>query len=237
MYALTIAIASLAGLAVGMLARPLVFACSVPEDEPPRSHCPGCGESLPRRSSAAALLGRCGTCGQRIPPAALLPEVAGAAAFAGIAASGSTGWLAAAQYWFAACGLALVLVDVAVHRLPDVLTRPAVLGTLALLAGGALGRDWSSFVRAVLAAAAVTAVYLVLTFAGLGGGDLKLAPAIGALLGWSSWSAVLQGAAAGFVLIALFGLAQWLLRRAKRGDELAFGPFMVCGALAVSVLT
>ncbi|MGW4890718.1 prepilin peptidase [Kitasatospora sp. NPDC004240] len=159
------------------------------------------------------------------------------AAFAAIAASGSTGWLAAAQYWFAACGMALVLVDIAVHRLPDILTRPTVIGTLALLGGGALSGGWSSFIRALLAAVAVTGVYLLLTYVSLGGGDLKLAPAIGALLGWSGWSAVVQGFAAAFVLVFLYALAQWILRRAKRGDEFAFGPFMVCGALAVSVLT
>ncbi|MCX4826005.1 hypothetical protein OG883_40735 [Streptomyces sp. NBC_01142] len=55
----------------------------------------------------------------------------------------------------------------------------------------------------------------------MGLGDVKLAPAIGALLGWSSWTNVWWGTAAG----------------RDRRSQIAFGPFMAIGALAVSLTT
>lgn len=231
------AVALLAGLAAGAAARPLIFARAVPIGEPNRRTCPSCDAdylSPGLRGRLRATTGRCPSCKAKAGPAAWLPELLTGAAFAALAATGATGWIGAAQYWLLACGAALALIDLAVHRLPNVLTLPASAGTILLITGAALAGESGSLWRALAGAAAVTTVYL---FTRAGGGDIKLAPAVGALLGWSSWTAVLWGTLAGFLLGATSGLALMLLGKATRKTELAFGPYMILGALAVSSLS
>ncbi|WP_329231965.1 MULTISPECIES: prepilin peptidase [Streptomyces] len=119
--------------------------------------------------------------------------------------------MAAAQYWLAACGIAL---------------------TLLLLAGAALAGEPGEIGRT----AAVAAVFLFLSlFAGMGLGDVKSAPAIGALLGWTRWQTVLWGTAVGFAVGAACAVALLLTGRGRR-EQVAYGPFMLVGALGVSVL-
>jgi prepilin signal peptidase PulO-like enzyme (type II secretory pathway) len=80
--------------------------------------------------------GRCPVCDEHFGPRRLVPEAAAAIAFAAIAVRGASGRFAAAQYWVAVCGVTLALIDLAVQRLPNVLTLPAwchlVLGARAL---------------------------------------------------------------------------------------------------------
>ncbi|MFE3558700.1 prepilin peptidase [Streptomyces sp. NPDC059193] len=157
--------------------------------------------------------------------------------FAAIAIAGATGWFAAAQYWLAACGIALALVDLAVQRLPDVLTLPACAGTLLLLTGAALVGEPGSLGRAAAAAAAVTAIFIILAVvANLGLGDVKLAPATGALLGWHSWTSLWWGTVAGFLIGAVYAMVLLAAGRDRRA-HVAFGPFMIIGALTVSAAT
>ncbi|MFI1259262.1 prepilin peptidase [Streptomyces netropsis] len=237
----TIAVAFAAGLLAGAAARPLIFARAVPVGEPPRTRCPGCDTALLATGRRGRLLpgirGRCGACRQRIPPAPAVPELLAGLGFAAIAATGTTGWTAAAHYWLAACGVALVLIDVTVKRLPDVLTLTASAGTLLLLAGASFTGEPGSLARALAAAAALGAGYLVLAFAGMGMGDVKLAPAAGALLGWHSWPAVITGTFIGFLLGAVAAAALVVTGRAHRKQQLAFGPFLLAGALGISLLT
>ncbi|WP_063803906.1 prepilin peptidase [Streptomyces canus] len=238
MPVLRVAVAFVSGILVGAAMRPMVFARSVPRGEPLRTACPACGTVLlPSAGGTLQLVrGRCAACRERIPPAPGVSEVLTAVVFASLAAFGMTGWTAAAHYWLAACGIALVMIDVAVHRLPDVLTLPASAGTLVLLAGAAVAGEPGSLTRALAAAAALGGVYLLLVAGGMGMGDVKLAPAVGALLGWHSWSAVILGTFAGFALAAAFSVVLLATRRATRKDHVAFAPFVLGGALVVSAL-
>ncbi|WP_374103596.1 prepilin peptidase [Streptomyces sp. ISL-86] len=129
----------------------------------------------------------------------------------------------------------LALVDLAVHRLPDVLTLPlaaltaAALGAAALLPGAA-----GSWRLALLGGAALGGAYLVLFLinpAGLGFGDVKLALALGVALGWYGWGVWAVGAFLGFAYGAMYGLG--LVLRGPGGHKQAFpfGPFMAAGAL------
>ncbi|PRH76279.1 prepilin peptidase, partial [Streptomyces solincola] len=139
--------------------------------------------------------------------------------------------------WLAAAPVAVVLasVDAAVHRLPDPLTLPLAAGLPALLGAAALLPGHAgSWTGALLGAAALGAGYAVLFLvnpAGLGFGDVKLAPALGAALGWYGWDVLFAGAFAGFLLGGAYGLALVLLRRADRRSAIPFGPFMLGGAL------
>ncbi|MCX4826163.1 A24 family peptidase [Streptomyces sp. NBC_01142] len=239
MSVLSVALSAAVGALAGAVARPVVFARSVPAPASWRSSCPHCGSTVIGRRPLPLLpvSGRCPTCTERIGPPALSAEILAAAVFAAVAAGGASGWVAAAQYWLAACGIALALIDLAVQRLPDVLTLPACAGTLLLLTGAALAGGPGSLGRAAAAAGVLTAVFLLLAiFTGMGLGDVKLAPAVGALLGWSSWTNVWWGAAAGFVVGAVCAAAL-LAAGCDRRSQIAFGPFMVIGALAVSLTT
>ncbi|MBT2476341.1 prepilin peptidase, partial [Microbacterium sp. ISL-103] len=66
---------------------------------------------------------------------------------------------------------------------------------------------------------------------GMGGGDVKLAAVIGLILGWHSWQALAVGAASAFVLAALYAMVLMALRRADGSTRIAFGPWMIVGAL------
>lgn len=104
-----------------------------------------------------------------------------------------------------------------------------VVITIATVADGAP----ANLGRSVGAACALFVVFLALhamSPAGFGGGDVKLGFGTGALLGWFSWSTLLQGALAAFVLN---GLVAIVLLAATRGRlrELPFGPSIAIGAL------
>ncbi|NGN70214.1 prepilin peptidase, partial [Streptomyces sp. A7024] len=130
----------------------------------------------------------------------------------------------------------LCLVDLAVQRLPDVLTLPLAGGILAALGVVALlGAGDGSWLGALLGAVVLFACYAVLFLInprGMGFGDVKLALACGAVLGWYGWGVLFTGTVVGFVCGALYGLGLVLARKGGRKTALPFGPFMVAGAFA-----
>jgi leader peptidase (prepilin peptidase) / N-methyltransferase len=71
--------------------------------------------------------------------------------------------------------------------------------------------------------------------AGIGWGDVKLSGLLGLYLGWIGLFALAIGLAAGFVLAALAGLALIAGGRATRKSQIAFGPYMLAGSLAVII--
>ncbi|MCZ4122041.1 prepilin peptidase [Streptomyces sp. H39-S7] len=132
-------------------------------------------------------------------------------------------------------GVLLARIDLAVFRLPDVLTLPALAATAALLGAAALlpGHE-GSWPRALLGGVVLGAVYFLLFLinpAGMGFGDVKLAPTLGLALGWYGWPMLFAGTFAGFVLGAVAGLVLLATRRANRKTPMPFGPFMLIGAL------
>ncbi|MFI7383289.1 prepilin peptidase [Streptomyces sp. NPDC049813] len=133
-------------------------------------------------------------------------------------------------------GVLLATVDFAVHRLPDVLTLSlAGLALLALGVAAALPEPGGSWRGALLGAAGLGGGYLVLLLIyppGIGFGDVKLALGLGAALGWYGWGVLFVGAFAGICLNGLYAGVLVVARRAARGSELPFGPFMLVGACA-----
>ncbi|MFD5506335.1 prepilin peptidase [Streptomyces sp. NPDC127051] len=131
--------------------------------------------------------------------------------------------------------LLLGIVDLAVQRLPDVLTLPLAGALAAGLGGAALvpgaGGSWTG---ALIGGGALAGAYLLLYLlnpAGLGFGDVKLALALGVTLGWYGWGVWVAGAFLGFLYGALYGLALVLRGPGGRRTAFAFGPFMAAGAL------
>jgi leader peptidase (prepilin peptidase)/N-methyltransferase len=222
---------AIAGLLAGATLRGVVVRLSVPQGEVPRTTCPRCGVALPR---IAAL--RCAGCRARFGPVPLL-ELACAAVVAALAGRFAGTPEVAAFCVLGALGIALAAIDLQVQRLPDLLTLPAYPALLALLGVAALvGHDAWPLARAVLGCLALGGTYLLLALirpGGIGGGDIKLAGLAGLALGWLGWRAVLGGAALGFVLAAVTGLAMLAARRVTLRSHISFGPFLVTAVLVV----
>ena len=143
-------------------------------------------------------------------------------------------WELPAFLVLAGVAVLLTVIDVQHRKLPNRVLLPAgVVGALLLTGAAALTDDWPALLRAGIAAAVLFAVYLILALISprsLGMGDVKLAGLLGLHLGWLGWSAVLVGAAAGFVAQALVALVLLAGRRVGLRGELPFGPAMLLGA-------
>ena len=202
----------------------------------PGSRCPGCGTRDPAdpqhpSGQLVAPAGRCAKCRQGISLRYPLVEAATAALFVAVTARlGVTRALPAFLY-LAAIGVALALIDVDVQRLPDAIVLPSYLVGLALLllrsglgAAGPGAAGHGGAVGLLLPAGADPSGWH-------GYGDVKLAGLLGLYLGWLGWSAVLVGTFAGFVFGGLVGAGLLVTGRATRKSAIAFGPYMLAGAM------
>ncbi|WP_354642120.1 A24 family peptidase [Kitasatospora camelliae] len=218
-------IGALAGAVLGLAAAPVLRAAAtryaVPYGEPPRVCCAGVRPLPPS--------GRCSGCGERGGPRPGSVELVAAAVGAALGAVAS--WPAGAVLvWAGLLGVVLGFVDAAVHRLPDALTLSLAAGTAVLLL--AVEHRGEVLLRCLLAAAVLGLVYGGLALlVPIGLGDAKLAPALGALLGWYGWDAVLRGQLYAVLLAGGWAVVLLATRRAGRGDALPFGPFLLAGAL------
>ena len=144
----------------------------------------------------------------------------------------------AAYLWLGAVGLTLAVIDLDCLRLPDRLTLPSYPVGLALLAAASTD-DWGALGRAVLAAVVVGGAALLLALVahggGLGLGDVKLLGLLGLFLGWLGWGKVVLGVAAGVAIGALAAVVLLVLRRAGLKDHMAFGQWLIAGALVAVV--
>ena len=158
-----------------------------------------------------------------------------AALFVLISAVFGPTWSLPAYLFLAAVAVVLTVIDLRHHLLPNSLVLPSLWMGFLLLALAAAGEGaWGALLRAVLGALALFAVYLVLALvspAGLGMGDVKLAAVLGLFLGYQGWGALFVGALLASVVGAVVGLAVLALRRGGLRSDVPFGPSMLAGAL------
>lgn len=146
------------------------------------------------------------------------------------------GWLVvAAHIVLLGIGGWLTVIDVRTHRLPNRIVLPT-LGAVLALAGidAAATGQASAVTRSLLGMVILGGFYAALRLLGregMGGGDVKLAAAIGVVLGWHGWQQLAVGAASAFVLGALYATVLIMLRRASGSTRIAFGPWMIIGAV------
>lgn len=157
-----------------------------------------------------------------------------------------------AVYWPAAgwllfLGVTLSIIDLRHHRLPDRLTLPGlpVLMVTLLLPAITEGR-WDAWGRALAGAAVLYGIYLLgWLFAGMGYGDVKLAPTVGAIAAWLGWEHLAVGLVASLAVAVVAGAVASGVKatRVQRGQRwsslrsmpLAFGPAMFVGTLVAVV--
>ncbi|WP_338077078.1 prepilin peptidase [Cellulomonas hominis] len=231
------------GLLIGSFLNVVVW--RVPRGESvvsPPSACPRCGRRVRSRDNVPVLSwlllrGRCRDCHAPIAVRYPLVEAGTALAFAAVGWWVGPSWELPAMLYLAAVSIALALIDLDVHRLPDAIVLPSYPVAVALLALAALDPggepEWHAFVRALLGAVALLVFYMVVRLvypAGMGLGDVKLAGVLGLYLGWAGWSSVVVGWFAAFVLGGVFSLVLVLLGSAGRKTRIPFGPWMLLGA-------
>lgn len=229
-------------LAVTPLLRWAVVAHSVRAGRPWRRSCPRCGTPVGPAGSlgSVAPTARCGVCRQRLGPPPWTLELLTIVAAAALVWARPAGWQLAGYAWWAALGVVLLFVDLAVQRLPARLSYAAAGGLLILLAVDAMaGQGWQPWTRAVLGALATAAVIglCALLLPGLvGWGDVRYALAIGAAATWVSWLALYAAAFLSTLAAALVGLGLIAGRKATFASHLALGPFLFGGTLAAVTL-
>jgi leader peptidase (prepilin peptidase)/N-methyltransferase len=242
---LWLAVGGAVGASAGPIVRAAIFAHSVPPDASWRSCCPICDNALVRGgwrllTSPLRPSGRCSTCRARIGPPAGTIEVIGALIVGALAGLLGPHPATLALAWAGLVGLALGFVDVAVHRLPDRLIGTGVVGALALFAiATAAGASPHRLLTAVLCGLATGAVYFAIVFItprGMGLGDAKLAVLTGLVTGWFGAWATVYGFLLGMILAGVVGVSLLVSRRVGRRDAIAYGPFMLLGALAAILL-
>jgi leader peptidase (prepilin peptidase)/N-methyltransferase len=144
--------------------------------------------------------------------------------------------------YLAIVGVPLAFIDARLCRLPDLATLPSypacllLLGVAAPFVTGGPGRFGHALIGMV-AAVGFFALLLVLSPAGIGLGDVKLAGPLGAYLGWLGAAAFVTGLMAAWLLAALTALALLLTRRATRKTQIPFGPFLIAATLGVVLLS
>jgi len=205
----------------------------------PRSRCGACGhqirwyENIPLLSWLA-LRARCSACKTPISVRYPLVELATGVVFAGLSwkygAQPSTLVMCAA----AALMLAMGLIDHDTKYLPDDLTYPLMwigLGAAALGWTVPLPAAFWGLVAGFVPLWLLSVGYRMLRGVnGMGGGDLKLLAALGALLGWQAILPII-------LISSIVGLCVNVPRKFLAGDadgtQYPFGPFLVGGGLIV----
>jgi leader peptidase (prepilin peptidase)/N-methyltransferase len=208
----------------------------------PRSRCPHCGhaiawyENLPL-VSWLALRGRCRDCKAPISVRYPLVELATAVCFGLI--GHALGASAAGLAWsaFAACLIALALIDWDTTLLPDSMTIPLVWAGLIAAQMGWTGIRldtalWGAVAGYLSLWSIVMLFWLVTGKVGMGHGDFKLFAALGA---WFGWPALVPIVLCASVAGAVIGLVIKIRGSLREGGVFPFGPFLVAGAALYAV--
>lgn len=237
-FAATAVLAGLVGLCVGSFLNVVIYRLPLGISlAAPPSHCPVCGYRLRWYDNIPVLSylmlgGKCRHCHAHISLRYTLVELANTAL-----------WLGAAFLWRGNILMALVaaaassvaictfFIDLEHGIIPD--RFPVMLGILAIPA--ALLDSFDAWYAHLIGAAVGFAVFWLVGFAvskkigreALGGGDIKLALAAGAFLGWKRFLVMM--------LVASVSGSVWMLMRRRRDGEsreTPFGPFLAVGFLA-----
>ena len=195
----------------------------------PPSHCPHCGERLRALDlvpvlSYLFLRGRCRYCREMISPRYMLVELLCAVLFLGVYMRYGLTMQTLAGCVFSIILLAAAFIDIDQGIIPDRLTYPGIVLGL-LLSFWTLG-----FLPSLYGTLAFGGLMFAIAFisnGGMGGGDIKMAGAIGAFTGIAGSAVTLIMAS---LLGAVFGLGVIAVKKSGRRTPIKFGPFLALSA-------
>jgi len=248
MIGIVLALAAVLGLSIGSFLNVVIY--RVPAGKSivaPPSACPNCDHQIGARDniplvSWLVLRGKCRNCATPISVRYPLVEAGTALFFVLVALLyapalvDSTGALTAVAnllvlssfLYLCAISVALAMIDVEVHRLPNSIVLPAyIVAAVTLTVASFITGDYAQLLRAGIGMAALALLYFVIAVAypgGMGFGDVKLAGVLGAYLGWAGWGALITGSLLAFLLGGIFGLVLVLLKRKNRKSGVDRNP-------------
>jgi leader peptidase (prepilin peptidase) / N-methyltransferase len=205
----------------------------------PPSACPSCAHPIRSRDNVPIvswmlLGGRCRDCSAAVSLRYPAVEAATGLLFAALAAAYGPSAVLPALLYVAAAGVALTLIDLDHHRLPDAIVLPSYPVLVVLLAVAGLATADPPVLRALLSTGIWLAVYAALWSGtrgrGMGLGDVKLSGLLGLLLGWLGWGPSVLGLFGGFAVGSVIGLVLIASGRLDRRTPVPHGPFMLVGA-------
>lgn len=236
-----IAFTTILGLLIGSFLT--VVADRVPRGKSivsPGSTCGECGLELGPLDlvpvlSWLVLRGRCRRCGAKIGAEPLIIEIATASLFVAFAIKLDVSWELVAYCVLAGGLVALSWIDLQTKRLPrEIIYATAAIGVPLLCVGSLVRREPQRLWMMLLGAAIELAVMGLIYFAsrgGMGDGDVRLSPLLGAYLGWLNPGLVGVGLFLGFLFGAIVGVGTMVAGRGGRKTAIPFGPFLALGTL------
>jgi leader peptidase (prepilin peptidase)/N-methyltransferase len=181
-----------------------------------------------------------GLAGQFRSPRRVIVVVTTVALYAGTVLRFGGDWVVPAYLVFFTSLVAISAIDFDRQIIPNRIVYPTIFLSVPLLVLAALAQgEWNLLRHALIGAALAWGALLVVHLispAGMGFGDVRLAFVLGLFLGWISLRHVLSGLFLGVLLLSVLGVLLWAFRIRSLKDHMAFGPFLAAGAaLAVFV--
>ena len=211
----------------------------------PGSACGACGLRLGPRDlvpvfSWLVLGGKCRRCRTSIGIEPLVLELTTCGLFVAMAVHFDRVAETIAFCTLSAGLVALSWIDLKTKRLPREVTYVTAALGLPVLVIAALVRDEPRRIATMAGGAAIALAFMWILYVasrgGMGDGDVRLSPLLGAYLGWLGLPYVPIGLFLGFLLGSIVGVGAMVVGRAGRRTALPFGPFLAAGTvLAVFV--
>ena len=162
-----------------------------------------------------------------------------------VAVAGSALWWCAAKKFdhditvlsyglLIAVGLRLLLIDIDTHLLPSAIVYRTIALALPMLFVAALVDESGSVGGMILGALIMWCFMKVLEVfsrGDLGGGDVTVSLLLGMYLSWLSYERLITAVVTAFAAAGLCALLLLAFRRVGRRSHIAFGPFLIAGAL------
>lgn len=228
------------GITIGSFLNVVIYRVPNEESINGRSNCPKCRHQIRAYDNIPILswlflAGKCRDCKASISPRYPLVELANGLAWVGLGLYFGLDPILPLLLILASATIALTMIDFDTMTLPNVITYPIFILTALYLAALAFyASDWDSLISAGLGALVYFGFFFLMWLLtggrGLGFGDVKLAPTLGAMIGWLTLNGTFVGIMGAFILGGIPAGIVMALGIIKKGTQIPFGPMLILGA-------